>query len=81
MAAVGKAVASSRPGVSVVPVMESGATDGVYYRALGIPAYGVGGIFIKDEDVLAHGLNERVPVSAIGPSLQHWQVLITELAK
>jgi acetylornithine deacetylase/succinyl-diaminopimelate desuccinylase-like protein len=81
MAAVSKAATSTRPGVSVVPVMESGATDGVYYRALGIPAYGVGGIFIKDEDVLAHGLNERVPVAAIGPSLQHWQVLITELAK
>lgn len=81
MAAVGKAVESNRPGVPVVPVMEAGATDGVFYRALGIPAYGVGGVFIKDEDVLAHGLNERVPVAAIGPSLQHWQVLITELAK
>ena len=81
MAAVGKAVSTAHPGIPVVPVMEAGATDGVYYRALGIPAYGVAGVFVKDNDVFAHGLNERAPVAAIGPALQHWQVLITELAK
>lgn len=81
MAAVTRAVTKVRPGVAVVPVMEAGATDGVYYRALGIPAYGVGGIFVRDNDSFSHGLNERVPVAAIGPALAHWRVLITELAK
>lgn len=81
MAAVTRAVAASHPGVAVVPRMEAGATDGVFYRAVGIPAYGLGGIFARDNDTFAHGLNERVPVAAIGPALTHWRVLITELAK
>lgn len=81
MAAVTRAVTAARPGVAVVPTMEAGATDGVYYRALGIPAYGVGGIFARDNDVFAHGLNERVPVAAIAPALAHWRALVTELAK
>jgi acetylornithine deacetylase/succinyl-diaminopimelate desuccinylase-like protein len=80
MAAVKKAVAATHPGVPVVPRMEAGATDGVYYRALGIPAYGVGGLFMRESDSFAHGLDERVPVAAIAPALAHWRRLLTELA-
>jgi acetylornithine deacetylase/succinyl-diaminopimelate desuccinylase-like protein len=80
VAAVGKAVAANRTGVVPVPSMDSGASDSVYYRALGIPSYGVSSIFMKDSDVFIHGLNERIPVDAIAPALRHWQVLITDLA-
>jgi acetylornithine deacetylase/succinyl-diaminopimelate desuccinylase-like protein len=79
--AVTKAVAAAYPGVAPVPVMDAGATDSVFYRAEGIPSYGVSGLFMKEADMFAHGLNERVPVSAIEPALTHWRVLITELAK
>lgn len=79
--AVGKAVAASHPGVMPVPVMDAGASDSVYYRALGIPSYGVGGLFMKESDVFIHGLNERIPLAAIGPALTHWRVLLDELAK
>jgi acetylornithine deacetylase/succinyl-diaminopimelate desuccinylase-like protein len=79
--AVTKAVAAARPGVVPVPVMDAGATDSVFYRAEGIPSYGVSGLFMKEADMFAHGLNERIPVSAIEPALTHWRVLITELAK
>lgn len=79
MAAVAKAVAPR--GVEPVPGMSAGATDGVYYRALGIPVYGVSGLFMQPKDYFAHGLNERVPAAAIGPALDHWRTLITELAK
>jgi acetylornithine deacetylase/succinyl-diaminopimelate desuccinylase-like protein len=81
VAAVGKAVAAAHPGVVPVPAMDAGASDSVYYRALGIPSYGVSGLFMRESDVFIHGLNERIPVTAIAPALQHWHVLLTELAK
>lgn len=81
VAAVTKAVAAAHPGIVPVPSMDAGASDSVFYRALGIPSYGVSGLFMKESDVFIHGLNERVPVAAIPPALTHWHVLLTELAK
>nr|WP_310524409.1 M20/M25/M40 family metallo-hydrolase [Polymorphobacter sp.] len=81
VSAVRKAVAAGHPGVAVVPTMEAGASDSVYYRALGIPSYGVGGVFMKGSDVFIHGLNERIPVAAIAPALRHWDVMLHELAQ
>lgn len=81
MAAVTKAVSASHKGVVPTPSMDAGASDSVYYRALGIPSYGTSGLFMRSEDVFIHGLNERIPVAAIAPALQHWTTLITELAK
>lgn len=48
------------PGVAVLPVMSTGATDGLYLRREGIPTYGVSGIFGDMDDVRAHGQDERV---------------------
>ena len=79
--AVARAVAAGHPGVVPVPVMDAGATDSVYYRALGIPSYGTSGLFMKESDIFVHGLDERIPVAAIAPALRHWETLITELAK
>jgi acetylornithine deacetylase/succinyl-diaminopimelate desuccinylase-like protein len=50
------------PGVIVVPVMGTGATDGLYLRNAGIPTYGVEGIFYEIDDNRAHGRDERVGV-------------------
>lgn len=80
VAAVTKAVHSIRPGVAVTPVQESGATDGIYFRAAGIPTYGVNGMFMKNSDSFAHGLNERVPVKSFYDDLAYWHVLLTTLA-
>jgi len=80
VAAVTKAVHVRHPGVPIVPVQESGATDGLHFRAAGIPTYGVGGMFMKDSDAFAHGLNERVPVQGFYDGLEHWYVLVKELA-
>lgn len=80
MAAVTKAVHANYPGVPIVPSMSSGASDGVFYRAAGIPTYGASEIFIKDSDDFSHGLNERVPVSSFYAGLTHWRVLLTEIA-
>ena len=60
--------------------MSTGATDGHYLRAAGIPTYGVSGMFIKHSDEFAHGLNERVPVQSFYDALDYWHRLLTDLA-
>lgn len=80
VAAVTKAVHAIRPGVAITPVQESGATDGIYFRAAGIPTYGVNGMFMKNSDAFAHGLNERVPVKSFYDDVTYWRVLLTTLA-
>ncbi|MCY3970916.1 MAG: M20/M25/M40 family metallo-hydrolase [Acidobacteria bacterium] len=50
------------PGVPVLPVMTTGATDGLYLRNAGIPVYGVSGIFGDMDDVRAHGRDERIRI-------------------
>ncbi len=48
------------PGVPVLPVMGTGATDGLYLRREGIPVYGVSGLFHDMDDSRAHGRDERI---------------------
>jgi acetylornithine deacetylase/succinyl-diaminopimelate desuccinylase-like protein len=81
MAALEKAVHARFPGLAIVPVMSAGATDGMFFRAAGIPTYGVSGLFMKASDDFAHGLNERAPVDAIDGDLAHWESLLRDLAK
>ncbi len=50
------------PGVAVLPIMSTGATDGLYLRIAGIPVYGVSGLFEDIDDVRAHGRDERIGV-------------------
>ena len=46
------------PGTPVVPLMSTGATDGIFFEAIGIPVYGAPGIFIEKDMSGIHGLNE-----------------------
>jgi acetylornithine deacetylase/succinyl-diaminopimelate desuccinylase-like protein len=59
---VEKLTASMWPGVTVTPVMSTGASDGRYLRKAGIPVYGVSGIFDDVDDIRAHGRDERIGV-------------------
>jgi acetylornithine deacetylase/succinyl-diaminopimelate desuccinylase-like protein len=52
------------PGATVVPNMETGATDGLYLRNAGMPVYGVSGVPIDEDDIRAHGRDERIRVSS-----------------
>jgi len=52
------------PGAPVVPQMGTGATDGVYTNAAGIPTYGVCGLAIDVDDDRSHGRDERLPVES-----------------
>ena len=81
LAAVTKAVHARYPGLPVVPNMSAGATDSMFFRALGVPAYGVSGAFMKSSDDFAHGLNERVPLDTIDGALGQWESILKDLAK
>lgn len=81
MAAVTKAVHARYPGLPVVPSQSSGATDSMHFRAVGIPSYGVSGMFMKPGVAFSHGLNEKAPLDAIDGDLAHWDSILRDLAK
>jgi len=54
-----KLTAKYFPGVPLVPGMSTGATDGIYLEAIGIPVYGVPGGWSDPDSNGIHGLNER----------------------
>lgn len=60
-----KLVAKYYPGVPLVPVMSTGATDGVFLSAVGIPSYGPPGFFGNPDGNGVHGLNERVSIQSV----------------
>jgi acetylornithine deacetylase/succinyl-diaminopimelate desuccinylase-like protein len=62
MGPIERITASMWPGLSVLPVMSTGATDSKYIRRAGISAYGVSGMFGDTEDIRAHGKDERIGV-------------------
>ncbi|MEI9853157.1 MAG: M20/M25/M40 family metallo-hydrolase [Sphingomonas sp.] len=53
------------PGVPMVPSMSTGATDGIFLEAIGIPTYGVPGPWGDPDGNGAHGLNERIEVKSL----------------
>ena len=60
-----KASAEVYPGVPVIPTMETGASDGIYTTAAGIPTYGLYGFFEGEDEGNIHGLNEHVSVQSL----------------
>jgi acetylornithine deacetylase/succinyl-diaminopimelate desuccinylase-like protein len=59
-----KVVESMWPGLPVIPDMATGASDGVYTNAAGLPTYCVSGEAIDRDDIRAHGKDERIGVDA-----------------
>ncbi len=80
MKAVETAVQATHPGARVIPTQSSYGTDAPSFRLAGIPTYGVGGLFIKESEQFAHGLNERIPVASFDAGLQYWNILMRALA-
>ncbi|MGC1607385.1 MAG: M20/M25/M40 family metallo-hydrolase [Candidatus Acidiferrum sp.] len=46
----------------IMPVMDTGASDGRYLRMAGIPTYGISGVFLDTDNIRAHGRDERVRI-------------------
>ncbi|HEY1125636.1 MAG TPA: M20/M25/M40 family metallo-hydrolase [Sphingobium sp.] len=60
-----KLVAKYYPGVPLVPTMSTGATDGIFLEAVGIPSYGPPGLYGDPDGNGTHGLNERANVRSV----------------
>lgn len=81
MQATERVTARLFPGVLVVPTMLTGATDGKYLRAAGIPTYGVSGIFFDMDDIRWHGRDERVGVQDLYDGREFLYQLVGELSR
>jgi acetylornithine deacetylase/succinyl-diaminopimelate desuccinylase-like protein len=68
------------PGVPVIPTMSSGATDSRFLRNIGMPAYGVSGLFTDPVNSGVHGLNEQVGVKELYDSKEFLYRLVKRLA-
>jgi acetylornithine deacetylase/succinyl-diaminopimelate desuccinylase-like protein len=60
-----KLVAKYYPGVPLIPSMSTGATDGIFLEAIGIPVYGAPGGWGDPDGNGTHGLNERRSVRSV----------------
>ena len=67
-------------GIPVIPVMSTGATDGRFLRAAGIPTYGVSGLFGDPADARAHGRDERMLVKSYFDGQEFLHRLVHQLA-
>lgn len=76
--AVAKAVHGRYVGIPIIAFMAPWGTEGNHYRAAGIPAYGIDGVFMAG-DTHAHGENERISVEGFYGNLEHWYTLLREL--
>ena len=81
VAAYTAAVEAQHPGSPVIPQMSTGATDGLFFRAIGIPVYGVSGAWgVSPDDERAHGLDERLSIRSLNDNVRHWESMLRDLA-
>mgnify|MGYP002780461201 CR=1 FL=1 len=80
MAALRKVIDARYPGLPIQPYMESGGTDGMHYRARGLATVAISGAASRPQDMFAHGLNERLSVDAFYSGLDHWYLLLKDIA-
>jgi acetylornithine deacetylase/succinyl-diaminopimelate desuccinylase-like protein len=78
--AVERVTQSLWPGVPVVPLMQTGATDSRYLRTAGIPSYGSSGMFEDIDDIRAHGRDERMLVRSLYEGQEYLYRLVKALS-
>jgi acetylornithine deacetylase/succinyl-diaminopimelate desuccinylase-like protein len=60
------------PGMPVVPNMSIGASDSRYAYAAGMPSFGLQGVALDNNDIRAHGKDERLPVQSFNTGVQFY---------
>jgi acetylornithine deacetylase/succinyl-diaminopimelate desuccinylase-like protein len=79
MEPVERITAALWPRTAVVPNMETGATDGLYLRNVGMPVYGISSVALDVDDIRAHGRDERIRVAAYYTGLAFTYLLVKAL--
>lgn len=69
------------PGITVIPEMSTGATDGLFVRNAGIPVYAVSAIAEDPNEMRAHGQDERIRIRSYYDALEYWYRLVKTLAQ
>lgn len=64
-----------------MPSLMLGASDGKFLRGDGIPTYGVPGTFIGENDVRAHGKDERLGVKEFYEGVDFYDKLMKDLLR
>jgi acetylornithine deacetylase/succinyl-diaminopimelate desuccinylase-like protein len=79
--AVTDSAAKYWPGVPVIPTMATGASDSIYLLRAGMPAYSAGGLFLEEDDIRAHGRDERVLVRSFYEAADFMWEMVTQFGK
>ncbi|MBC7844799.1 MAG: M20/M25/M40 family metallo-hydrolase [Gemmatimonadaceae bacterium] len=66
--------------IPVIPTMSTGATDGRFLRAIGIPTYGVSGIFSQPGENNAHGRDEKLRTRSFYEGLDFLYELVKQVS-
>ncbi len=67
------------PGVPVLPIMETGASDSIYTMSAGIPSYGVSGIAVDRDDIRMHGRDERIKADSYYTGVEFYYQFLKSL--
>ncbi len=80
--AIEKAGREASPQALFAPILLTGATDSRFFRARGVPAYGLLPLPVTDEDIKGfHDHNERVAVSSVGYGVRLMMRIIDEVCR
>jgi acetylornithine deacetylase/succinyl-diaminopimelate desuccinylase-like protein len=74
--ALDRVVAKMWPGIPVLPTMSTGASDGVYTNAAGMPTYCVSGEQYERDDIRAHGKDERIGVESFARGVDFYYLFL-----
>ncbi len=69
------------PGTPVIPEMETGASDSIHTMAEGLASYGINGVGIDQDDIRAHGKDERVRVSSYYEGVEFYYRFLKAMTK
>jgi acetylornithine deacetylase/succinyl-diaminopimelate desuccinylase-like protein len=79
MSSLRKVAGKLWPGVPVLPIMETGASDSIYTMSAGIPSYGVSGIAVDRDDIRAHGRDERIKTDSFYTGVEFYYQFLKSL--
>jgi acetylornithine deacetylase/succinyl-diaminopimelate desuccinylase-like protein len=71
-----KVVTRMWPGIPVLPNMSTGASDGVYTNAAGMPTYAVSSEQYERDDIRAHGKDDRIEVESFLRGVDFYYVFL-----
>jgi acetylornithine deacetylase/succinyl-diaminopimelate desuccinylase-like protein len=78
-AALDRVTGEMWPRLQIIPDMATGASDGIYTGAAGMPTYGVSAEMIDRDDIRAHGKDERVPQASFYRAVDFYDRFLKKL--